>query len=184
MRFQFVFEGIRGQGYQGDIAIDDIKLTKGACSSPGSCNFENGRCTWTNAQTGDDFDWRVGSGTTSTFGTGPSKDHTTGTARGHYQYLEASFPRKPGEKTWLVSQNFQPTTGGCFSFWYNMNGRNIGTLNIIIQVCLYCKHAKNLDTCIAVMIADGIAIMKASGAIWAWSEPFALTDLSASIFFT
>ena len=133
--FQIVFEGIRGQGYMGDIAIDDIKLSKGACASPGSCNFEKGRCTWTNAQTGDDFDWRDGSGSTTSFGTGPSTDHTTGTTSGHYQYLEASYPRQPGEKTWLVSQSLPASsTGGCFYFWYNMNGRNIGSLNIIIQV--------------------------------------------------
>ena len=30
-----MFEGIRGQGYAGDIAIDDIKLSKGACAAPG-----------------------------------------------------------------------------------------------------------------------------------------------------
>ena len=28
---QIVFEGVRGNSYQGDIAIDDIKLTNGIC---------------------------------------------------------------------------------------------------------------------------------------------------------
>ena len=28
---QIVFEGIRGSGYRGDIAIDDIKLINGRC---------------------------------------------------------------------------------------------------------------------------------------------------------
>ena len=30
--FQIVFEGIRGEGYQGDIAIDDIHFVNGICS--------------------------------------------------------------------------------------------------------------------------------------------------------
>jgi len=38
--FQFVIEGVRGSGYQGDIAIDDVSLTTGCqickdCTMPG-----------------------------------------------------------------------------------------------------------------------------------------------------
>lgn len=29
--FQVVFEGIRGPGYEGDIAIDDVSITIGKC---------------------------------------------------------------------------------------------------------------------------------------------------------
>ena len=47
----------------------------------GACTFEKGRCTWTNAQT-DDFDWRDGTGSTTSGGTGPSSDHTLGTSAG------------------------------------------------------------------------------------------------------
>lgn len=48
----------------------------------GGCTFENGRCTWTNAATGDDFDWKEGSGRTDSTGTGPTNDHTLGTTQG------------------------------------------------------------------------------------------------------
>ena len=34
--FQIVFEGIRGKSYHGDIAIDDVSITNGACSGQGS----------------------------------------------------------------------------------------------------------------------------------------------------
>lgn len=39
--FQFVIEGVRGNGYQGDIAIDDVSLTPGCqictdCIMPGN----------------------------------------------------------------------------------------------------------------------------------------------------
>ena len=32
---QVVFEGVVGNGYQGDIAIDDISMTQGNCPLPG-----------------------------------------------------------------------------------------------------------------------------------------------------
>lgn len=31
--FQLVFEGLRANGYQGDIAIDDVKVNTGKCGS-------------------------------------------------------------------------------------------------------------------------------------------------------
>lgn len=31
-----MFEGVRGKGYQGDIALDDITLTHGECILPGN----------------------------------------------------------------------------------------------------------------------------------------------------
>ncbi|XP_016101738.1 MAM domain-containing glycosylphosphatidylinositol anchor protein 2-like [Sinocyclocheilus grahami] len=34
--FQVVFEGIRGNGFEGDIAIDDVSVTKGKCKQKDS----------------------------------------------------------------------------------------------------------------------------------------------------
>jgi hypothetical protein len=47
------------------------------------CNFETDLCNWIQDDT-DNFDWSFGQGKTSTVGTGPSTDHTTGTSLGHY----------------------------------------------------------------------------------------------------
>ena len=33
--FQVVFEGVVGNGYQGDIAVDDISILNGKCLDPG-----------------------------------------------------------------------------------------------------------------------------------------------------
>ena len=33
--FQVVFEGIRGDDFHGDIAIDDVIITDGICTQPG-----------------------------------------------------------------------------------------------------------------------------------------------------
>ena len=55
----------------------------------GSCDFEQKSfCTWLNVPNAnrsvglDDFDWTLGSGSTPSWQTGPSSDHTTGTAVG------------------------------------------------------------------------------------------------------
>ena len=46
------------------------------------CNFERGLCNWHNVNEEDDFDWTRHKGSTSSFGTGPSHDHTTGQTTG------------------------------------------------------------------------------------------------------
>ena len=76
-------KGVQGVSFQGDIAIDDVKLMDNPCPPPGDCNFESDMCTWTNVQnSGDQFDWLRGSGGTPSSFTGPAIDHTTGTAQG------------------------------------------------------------------------------------------------------
>ncbi|CAH3118157.1 unnamed protein product [Pocillopora meandrina] len=130
--YQIVFEGVKGASYTGDIAIDDVKIMNGSCPSPGDCSFDDGMCTWTNARTGDTFDWIVGGGRTPSFLTGPSKDHTTGS--GQYMFIETSSPRVPGDKAYLLSEPFDPTSssGRCLQFWHHMKGASIGTLNVYI----------------------------------------------------
>ncbi|XP_019632083.1 PREDICTED: MAM and LDL-receptor class A domain-containing protein 2-like [Branchiostoma belcheri] len=131
--FQVAFEGIRGVSYRGDIALDDISITPGGCGTPGTCDFENGYCTWTNDLTGDDFDWVTGTKASATTQTGPSFDHTTQNDTGTYLYLEASSPRLPGDVARLVSEAFPVATGRCLSFWYHMYGSGMGTLRVVLH---------------------------------------------------
>ena len=49
----------------------------------GGCDFETGLCTWTNARSGDQFDWLIGHGQTNSQYTGPSYDHTLATQAGN-----------------------------------------------------------------------------------------------------
>ena len=84
--YQIVFEGVRGSGYQGDIALDDVELQNTACRATVNCDFESPvaqlkKCGWTDL-VGDDFNWRIGQGATSSRNTGPSNDHTLGDQRG------------------------------------------------------------------------------------------------------
>lgn len=80
--FQIVFEAIKGKTYLGDMAIDDITILDKACPPPGSCDFEEDSCTWTNVQSGDDFDWTRLNGATGSQLSGPSNDHTEGNLNG------------------------------------------------------------------------------------------------------
>ncbi|CAB4001476.1 MAM and LDL-receptor class A domain-containing 2-like, partial [Paramuricea clavata] len=76
--FTLVFEGVRGRSYQGDIALDDITLGDGKCPPARFCDFGDDWCHFSNIK-GDQFDWTRRKGRTSSYGTGPSVDHTTGT---------------------------------------------------------------------------------------------------------
>ena len=51
---------------------------------------------------------------------------------GYYMYVEASWPRRQGDKALLTSEEFFRTSssGRCIKFWYNMHGNSIGTLNV------------------------------------------------------
>ena len=53
------------------------------CQGYIGCDFENvvDQCNWTQA-TDDDFDWTRDNGGTPTVNSGPTRDHTYGTAKG------------------------------------------------------------------------------------------------------
>ncbi|CAF1552804.1 unnamed protein product, partial [Adineta steineri] len=56
-KFQVVFEGVVGPSFTGDISLDDITISPGACPASGSCTFEQDLCTWTPSARPDHFDW-------------------------------------------------------------------------------------------------------------------------------
>lgn len=98
--FQIVFEGIVGTSWYGDISIDDVKVENRECGPIGFCSFESNPrfCTWSNLQGNkDDFDWEEGTGET-TSSVGPSVDHSFGTSKGYYAFIELSSPRKENDQ--------------------------------------------------------------------------------------
>ncbi|XP_072771353.1 uncharacterized protein [Nerophis lumbriciformis] len=136
--FQIIVEGIRGSDALSDVAIDDISIHVGACSSslgrenePSStaevlpsasacslnCSFDSNLCSWNQMRT-DAFDWAWQSGSTPTLMTGPSADHT---GDGHYIYIEASRVSH-GDTARLISSECFATGPQCLQFWYHMYG--------------------------------------------------------------
>lgn len=47
-------------------------------------------------------------------------------------YIESSSPRRSNDKAQLYSKPYNPTAGSCLTFWYNMHGQDVGTLNLYI----------------------------------------------------
>ncbi|XP_061696356.1 zonadhesin-like isoform X2 [Syngnathoides biaculeatus] len=83
-----------------------------------NCNFERDLCQW-NQLRADVFDWTRLSGSTPTFSTGPSSDHTTG--YGHYLYIEANTASH-GDTARLISSECFASGPQCLQFWYHMYG--------------------------------------------------------------
>ncbi|XP_036697163.1 MAM and LDL-receptor class A domain-containing protein 1 [Balaenoptera musculus] len=99
------------------------------------CDFENGICNW-EQDTEDDFDWTWNQGPTSTLNTGPMKDNTLGTAKGHYLYIESSEPQVFQHRAALLSPILNATdVEGCtFRFYYHMFGKHIYKLAIYQRI--------------------------------------------------
>ncbi|XP_062423588.1 MAM and LDL-receptor class A domain-containing protein 1 [Rhea pennata] len=101
------------------------------CNLDLQCNFENGLCNW-EQDIEDDFDWIRKQGPTPTLNTGPLKDHTTGTVRGHYLYMESSEPYVFQNKAVLLSPVFNSDGNETciFRFHYHMFGKQVYKLSV------------------------------------------------------
>ncbi len=94
-------------------------------------DFETGTLgSWTNTAIGDQQDWTLDQGGTPSAGTGPSVDHTLGSATGWYTYFETSNPVANGDQAYLVSPVFSSSGTVVFDFWYHMLGPDLGTLQV------------------------------------------------------
>ncbi|XP_078134261.1 MAM domain-containing glycosylphosphatidylinositol anchor protein 2 [Sander vitreus] len=108
------------------------------------CGFEDeALCLFSQDKT-DDFEWTRHSAATRdtkyTPNTGPSTDRT-GSKQGFYMYIETSRPRLEGDKARLLSPIFNTNSKTsssssvtyCFSFYYHMYGKHIGSLNVFLR---------------------------------------------------
>nr|XP_023010426.2 MAM and LDL-receptor class A domain-containing protein 1 [Maylandia zebra] len=128
---QVVLEAAVG-GEAGDIAIDDISLSPGACPVSDLCDFEDGSCNW-EQQAASDSEWIRHQGYTHNPYTGPESDHTTSTPTGHYFYLPSSSTDRAGQKAAMFSPLYPADKGSCVQLWYHMYGKGMGTLNVYQQ---------------------------------------------------
>jgi hypothetical protein len=110
--------------------------TPGTCT----CGFESmsdtGCKKWKNVAS-DNFDWSRKSGKTPSSSTGPSK------AKGgaYYMYIEASSPRKSGDKAVLRSDPVIMGSSGEVQFYYNMYGSNIASLEVQVIDAAGTSHS-------------------------------------------
>ncbi|XP_056017904.1 MAM and LDL-receptor class A domain-containing protein 2-like isoform X2 [Ostrea edulis] len=137
--FKIVLEGVVGPNFLSDIGIDDV-IIKDCSLGPEDqpektevhqCNFNTGSCGWSQ-ETTDGIGWQNNSGPTATLLTGPECDRTDCT-NGIYLYMETSGSSPQGTKAIMRSPLFQTTGNSCLSFFYNMNGADIGELTVQIE---------------------------------------------------
>ncbi|XP_015779022.1 PREDICTED: MAM and LDL-receptor class A domain-containing protein 1-like [Acropora digitifera] len=92
------------------------------------CNFETSTCGFIQAKN-DDFDWTRRKGGTSSSGTGPSSDHTSGS--GYYMYIETS--RRSGNLARMSTPPLSFSGDRCITFFYHMYGTTIGRLEVMVN---------------------------------------------------
>lgn len=140
--YKISIEGVRGPSFEGDIAVDSISFIPGRCMTRvsdeeiqadshlglGVCSFDKGFCQWRNEASDDQFDWSITEGETPSKGTGPM----TGFGEsGKYAFIEASSPRRPGDKA--ILKIYGSGEDRCFFFAYHMSGTGTGSLSVYRQ---------------------------------------------------
>ena len=63
---------------------------------------------------------------------------------GFYMFIESSSPRVKGDTASLLSQPFFLMDDVCLTFFYNMYGAGMGSLNVTVQVCSRNAYKVNI----------------------------------------
>ncbi|XP_078393306.1 MAM domain-containing glycosylphosphatidylinositol anchor protein 1-like, partial [Cetorhinus maximus] len=110
------------------------------------CGFEDDQLCGFTQDTRDDFDWTRENNVTqnpkNTPNTGPQFDNS-GKRTGYYMFIEASTPRRHGDKARLLSPLYNATkkvkfgtkrnVPFCVNFYYHMYGKHVGSLNVLVR---------------------------------------------------
>ncbi|XP_033106221.1 MAM and LDL-receptor class A domain-containing protein 1-like [Anneissia japonica] len=150
--FKIVFEAIRGETNNSDIAIDDITVKRTEPESNTDpqeyldeanivCTFESDSCGYQQDQT-DDTDMIYHFGTSwlrqLDGSTGPTGDHTNGIQNNFYMILmniPGTLDLQPGDTARLVSPCYSISNWVRILFFYHMYGEGMGTLNVYSSDC-------------------------------------------------
>ncbi|NWR89547.1 AEGP protein, partial [Furnarius figulus] len=121
--WQVVFEAVGAGGNHGYIALDDLRVSDGACPEPVSCDFEQDMCGWSSPLDPrlHSFAWGWKNGVPLAKYPGPKQDHTLGTRNGHYVHFDTSVLGAGGTSALLESQPLPAATDSCLRFWYHMD---------------------------------------------------------------
>lgn len=128
-----VASGVQSIPFFEDFESFSACVTTNDCEAT-TCTLNNGFVNTTNGD-GDDIDWRTDAGGTPSTGTGPSVDHSPGTAGGNYLYTEASGAPVCANKTAMMISPCIDLNGASspeLRFWYYMEGVSMGSLHVDI----------------------------------------------------
>jgi hypothetical protein len=135
----YFYQAIAGTNSMGDVSIDDVIFTPGACKESASigesCTFiDYSQCGFTQNSTVSTLQWQTHSGGNNQLRTAAiSYDHTTGTTLGSYIYIDLE---KQGENLngRLYSPMYPSTMNQsyCVEFYYVLVGSS-NTLNVYTE---------------------------------------------------
>ncbi|KAG7165100.1 MAM and LDL-receptor class A domain-containing protein 2-like 1, partial [Homarus americanus] len=129
-----VLEGLRLHGALGYMAWDDLTVRRGACSPPGTCDFEEGLCGWRDIPDSRNNNWAWLKAEEASDGV--LVDHTTGTGDGHYVSFDQSRCNV-GSSCYadLVSSTIIPEDSQyCFTFYMNNLQSNPDKNSVTLEV--------------------------------------------------
>nr|XP_054757464.1 MAM and LDL-receptor class A domain-containing protein 1-like [Lytechinus pictus] len=117
--YYIILEVVRGPNDSGDVAVDDISFHPGVCSTPDSCDFENGECFYSQT-TPDQFDWAVIQANSKSIA--PPIDTTYRTEYGHVFIADMTSLSSNKDVGIVDSGPIAATTGDgqCLSMSYYM----------------------------------------------------------------
>jgi hypothetical protein len=142
---KITFEGVVGKGYLGDISLDDIISYDGKCLPSKINDFELGFGDFQNVNDNTALlKWKIGQPTSV------SIDHTTLTNQGSFAYVDfqSNILNSKGR---LETPKFQFNGYECIQFWYLLNGKDNGNLNIYVKYIndyglpIWSKNSHNND---------------------------------------
>ncbi|NXA24886.1 AEGP protein, partial [Ibidorhyncha struthersii] len=142
-QYRVAFEALR-DGFLGDMALDDLALMAGPCGAELSCSFEADAC---GLAASEQSTWLRQSNSTGTTA-GPSADHTTGTATGHYMVVSTGRGSLPaGRAAALTSQPYQPSAPAqCLAFWYQLSTGTPGSLSVFVEQSTVRRKVMSMST--------------------------------------
>lgn len=106
--------------------FESLQSCNTSCNAP--CAIGNG---FSNTS-GDNGNWLVDQGGTSSASTGPTTDHTLANPIGKYVYFESSSPCFPVQSAFMLSPlvDLSQANAPTLSFWYHQYGATMGTLHL------------------------------------------------------
>ncbi|ELT98074.1 hypothetical protein CAPTEDRAFT_223844 [Capitella teleta] len=148
---KIIFNGIRGNGYRGDIALDEIKITTLSCDDnsqvattlpsttetllPLTCNFDSKDAYCGISQGVDDvddeYDWAILTDATPSTDTGPTRGYAGSNG---YIYAEATSQSTGDNARFSLPPLFSSGRMSCVKveFYYHMYGAHMGDLKVYV----------------------------------------------------
>ncbi|KAI5627922.1 MAM and LDL-receptor class A domain-containing protein 1 [Silurus asotus] len=121
------FTGSRNVKSSGFIAIDDVRVTPGACEDQSPCGFESSSLCGFESDISDSIHWLRVNGSTG------HVDHTYQTEVGHSVAVLGKELLKP-ETTHLLTPAYSKSTESCLQFWYRLSAEPADFLSVHVYL--------------------------------------------------